>query len=699
MDDPLKKLDSAVSAYNAGKLAEAAQLCQEILIRKQDFFDALHLLALVHSLLGKKDLALASFDRALAVQPDHAEALSNRGVTLRDLKRFDEALASYDRALTVRPDHAEALSNRGLILHELKRFNEALASYDRALEVRPNYAIALFNRGLTLHELNRFDEALASYDCALTSRPDYAEALCNRALTLYELNRFDEALASYDRALTLRPHYAEALCNRGLTLHELNRFEEALANYDRALTLQPDYTEALSNRGLTLHKLKRFDEALASYDRALMVRPDYAEALSNRGIILRELNRLEDALESYDRALVVRPEFAKALSNRGNVLHELNRFDEALTSFDRALKVDPEYAEALSNRGVTLHALMRFEEALSNFDRALRLRPNHADTHYNEALCRMLIGDFVRGWEKSEWRWETEHTSDKKRKFAQPLWLGSSDIAGKTILLHGEQGFGDMIQFCRYVPLIAERAGRVILEISDPLCELMSTLPNTPQIISRGDPLPYFDLHCPLLSLPLAFGTEITTIPSVCPYLHASPQGILRWNARLGPRTRPRVGLVWSGRSTHKNDRNRSIKLRTLLPLLDIDAMFVSLQRDLRPDDGATLKDQENIIHFGDELRDFSDTAALISHLDLVISVDTSVAHLAGALSKPVWILLPFVPDWRWLLDREDSPWYPTARLFRQDHSRVWDGVIERVQKALRSFERSVSTEDAYSSP
>jgi tetratricopeptide (TPR) repeat protein len=681
MDHAVKTLNSAVAEYSAGNLAAAERLCQESLLTKHDFFDALHLLAVVQSLLGKRELALASFDCALAVRPNHAEALSNRGVTLRDLKRFDEALASYDRALTIWPDHAEALSNRGLILHDLKRFAEALASYDRALAVRPNYAIALFNRGLTLHELNRFDEALASFDHALTLRPDYAEALCNRGLTLHELNRFEEALVSYDQALALRPDWPEALCNRALTLYEQNRFGEALANYDRALRLRPHNGEALSNRGLTLHKLKRFDEALASYDRALMLRPDYAEALSNRGMTLRELNRFEDALESYDRALALRPEFAKALSNRGNALCELDRFDEALASFDRALRVDPNYAEALSNRGVTLHAHMRFEEALSDFDRALKLRPNDADTHYNEALCRMLIGDFERGWEKSEWRWETSHTRDKKRNFAQPLWLGSGDIAGKTILLHGEQGFGDMIQFCRYVPLIAERAGRVILEIPPPLRELMSTLPDTIQIISRGDLLPYFDLHCPLLSLPLAFRTEIKTIPSACPYLSASPQEISRWDTRLGPR--PRIGLAWSGRSTHQNDRNRSVKLRALLPLLDADATFVSLQRDLRPEDGVILKDQRNIIHFGEELRDFSDTAALISNLDLVISVDTSVAHLAGAMSKPVWILLPFVPDWRWLLDRDDSPWYPTARLFRQDHTRVWDGVIERVQKAL----------------
>ena len=643
-------LNRAVSAYNAGELVEAEQLCQQIINAKRDLFDALHLLALVQTRLGKKDTALASYDRALAVRPDHAEALSNRGNALHELKRFDGALASYDRALTLQPDDAEVLYNRGVTLHKLRRFDEALASYHRALTVRPDFAEALCHRGVTLHELKRFEEALASYDRALMLWPDYADALFNRGVTLNELKRFDEALTSYDRALTVRPDDADAHLNRGMTLHKLKRFEEALASYDRALTVRPDYAEAFSNRGNALHGLKRLEEAVASYDRALTLRPDYAEALYNRGLALRELQRFEEALASYDRALTLRPE----------------------------------YAEALLNRGITLqYELKRFEEALANYDRALTLRPDYAEAHFNEALCRMLIGDLNRGWEKHEWRWESKQVRNDKRNFAQPLWLGSNEITGKTILLHAEQGFGDTIQFCRYVPLVVERAARVILEVQKPLHELMSTQPGAAQIVSRGDPLPDFDIHCPLLSLPLAFGTRLETIPSATPYLHASPQAAMSWNARLGPKSRPRIGLAWSGRPTHKNDHNRSVRLSSFLPLLDFDATFVSLQREVRVNDATALQDRSDLLHFGDALENFSDTAGLISNLDLVISVDTSVAHLAGALAKPVWVLLPFIPDWRWLLDRNDSPWYPTARLFRQDDARAWDTVIARVHAAL----------------
>ncbi len=379
-------LSHAIYAYQAGKLVEAEQICQQIINTERDVFDAFHLLAVVQSNLGKKDTALASYDRALTLRPDNAEALCNRGLTLHELKRFAEALASYDRALAMQPDIAEVLYNRGNTLKELKRFAEALASYDRALTEWPDFAEALANRGLILHELKQFEEALASYDRALTVRPDYAEALANRGLTLHELRRFDEALASYDRVLTMLPDSVEVLSNRGLTLHELRRFDEALASYDRALTMLPDFAEVLSNRGLTLHELKRFAEALASYDRALTVLPDYAEALSNRGNTLKELKRFDEALASYDRALLLRPDIAEVLSNRGNTLHELKRFAEALASYDRALTVRPDYAEALSNRGLTMHELRRFDQALASYDRALIVRPDYAEAFSNRGL-------------------------------------------------------------------------------------------------------------------------------------------------------------------------------------------------------------------------------------------------------------------------------------------------------------------------
>jgi tetratricopeptide (TPR) repeat protein len=411
--------------------------------------------------------------------------------------------------------------------------------------------------------------------------------------------------------------------------------------------------------------------------------------LLKRAVSAYKSGKLIEAEQLCQKIIAKKRNFFDALHLLAVLQSKMGNRDKALASYDRALSVRPDSTEVLSNRGNTLHELKRFEEALASYDRALTLRPDYAAAHYNEALCRLLVGDFERGWNKNEWRWQTNQVA--KRNFTKPQWLGHENIAGKTILLYAEQGFGDAIQFCRYVPLVAKRGAHVILEVPKPLQELMSNLTGVAQIASNGDPLPDFDFHCSLLSLPLAFGTRLATIPAAIPYLRASSPALNDWDTRLGPRGRPRIGLAWSGHPAHKKDHNRSISLGSLLSLLEINATFVSLQKDIRPDDATVLKDRSDICHFGDALESFSDTAALMSHLDLVISVDTSAAHLAGALAKPVWVLLPFIPDWRWLLDRDDNPWYPTARLFRQDATRGWDNVIERVHAALHDFVQSRS--------
>jgi tetratricopeptide (TPR) repeat protein len=542
------------------------------------------------------------------------------------------------------------------------------------------------NRAVSAYKAGRFVECEQVCQRIISAKRDFFDAHHLLAVVQSLLRKNELALASYDRALTIRPKNAELLSNRGVILQELKRPDEALASYDRALAVKADYPEAHNNRGLTLQALKRLDEALASYDQSLALNPKNAKAFNNRGLALHELRRFDEALASYDKAIAINPGFAEAFNNRGITLYELKRFEEALARYEQALALKPDYADAFNNRGNTLHELMRLDEALASYDQALALKPDNAEAHWNEALVRLLIGDFERGWPKYEWRWKKETFTSPRHNFSQPLWLGAEAIDGKTILLHCEQGFGDTIQFCRYAPLVAARGARVIVEVEKPLQELMASLAGATQVISRGSALPDFDLHCPLLSLPMALGTRLETVPSVTPYLRAPAQALKNWEARLGPKSRPRIGLAWSGSPKHKNDQNRSISLRSLLPLLDTDATFVSLQKDVRSDDAAVLKERNDILDFSDALKDFSDTAALISQLDLVISVDTSVAHLAGALAKPVWVLLPYIPDWRWLLDRDDNPWYPTARLFRQDNTREWESVIVRVHEALRDL-------------
>ena len=564
------------------------------------------------------------------------------------------------------------------------KLDEVVDAYRQAIRLKPDYAEAYSNLGYALWDQGKLGEAVAACRQAISLKPDLAEAYCNLGGALKDQGKLDEAVAACHQAISLRPNYAEAFYNRGVALQGLKRFDEALASYGNALALRPDYAEASYNRGVALQELKRLDEALASYDTALALRPDYPQAFYNRGIALQGLKRLDEALGSYDKALALKPDYAEVFNNRGNALQELNRFDEALASYDQALALEPSYADAFNNRGVALQELKRLDEALASYNQALALKPDYAEARWNGSLLRLLTGDFERGWAESEWRWKNASLGLSARHFTQPLWLGAESIDGMRLMLHHEQGLGDAIQFCRYVPLLAARGARVILEVDEPLRQLMSGLAGVSHCVTKGEALPDFDLHCPLLSLPLAFGTRLGTIPSTTPYLRA-PAHRADWERALGRRsTQNRPGLV--GNPRHRDDRKRSVELSALLPLLDVAATFVSLQKDSRAGDEAVLAKRSDIIKLGPLLESFADTAALISQLDLVISVDTSVAHLAGALGRPVWVLLPFVPDWRWLLDRDDSPWYPTARLFRQTDFREWRGVVDRLRTALHDL-------------
>ncbi|HXQ51912.1 MAG TPA: tetratricopeptide repeat protein [Stellaceae bacterium] len=552
------------------------------------------------------------------------------------------------------------------------------------MPARPASAIAAkFERALALHRQGNLAQAEWLYRQVIDREPGHVDALHLLGVIAYQRGRFDDAARLIGRALALKPDFVQALFHRGTTLMALRRPEEALASFDKALALKPDFPEALCQRGHALMALQRLDAALLSFERALAIRPDFAEALNGRGNALLEAKRPDDALASFDRALENDPNYVAALNNRGNALLELRRLDDAVASWDRAVALRPDYFQALTNRGNALAEWRRVDEALASYARALEIKPDDADAHWHESLCHLLAGDFSRGWEKYEWRWRRQSLPVPPRDFTQKLWLGAQDLAGKTLLLHAEQGFGDTIQFCRYATLAAERGARVVLEVQGALKALMSGLDGVERVVARGETLPPFDLHCPLMSLPLAFKTTLTTVPARVPYLKPAPHLVEKWRQRLGEHRAPRIGLVWFGSSGHQNDRNRSIALSRLAPFLDNGATLVSLQNSLRDEDRQGF-DSHKIHHFGSELRDFADTAALTSLIDSVISVDTAVAHLAGALGKRIFILLPFIAsDWRWLTDRDDSPWYPTARVYRQSAIDDWESVLERVAREL----------------
>jgi tetratricopeptide (TPR) repeat protein len=674
----------AVSLHRQGRISQAREAYEAILGTEPANIDALHLLGVLFSQANDHLRAVALIDKAIALHPDNAIFHSNRGVALLALKRFGEAVASYDRAIAIQPDIGEAHYNRAIALDALGRFEEAAAGFDRAIALRSDNAEACQKRGVALQKCRRFEEAIASYDRAIDIRPDHAEAFCNRGIALAALGRFDEAIASYDRAVAIRPGFSTASYNRGISLAALTRFEEAIASYDRAISLVRNDAEAFCNRGIALAALGRLNEAISSYDRAIDIRPDYAEAWSNRGAALMKLGRSEEAIASYEHAITIRPGYAEAFSNRGLALMELNRLDDALSSFDRAISLRPDYAEAWSNRGIALSDLARPDSALSSFDRAIDLRPGYAEALWNKSLTLLSKGNFEKGWELFEWRWKKEEFTSRKRNFHEPLWLGRESLKGRTILLHGEQGLGDTIQFCRFAKLVSGLGARVVLEVQPPLAGLLTQLEGVAEVVANGEPLPSFDLHCPLMSLPLALKTGMGTIPPA-PYLKADAARITGWEQRLVPRMKPRVGVVWSGNPAQKNEHNRRVPLEMMLRHLPEGVDYVSLQKEVRDDDLATLRSQERIVHFGPELKDFADTAALCSQMDMVVSVDTGVAHLCGALGMPALLLLSRRADWRWLLDRSDSPWYPSMTLYRQQTLGDWTETLARAGANLAS--------------
>ena len=483
----------------------------------------------------------------------------------------------------------------------------------------------------------------------------------------------------------MQPRHADTLSLMGLIAFQQSDHLRAVLLIDRAIELSPGNAAAYSNVALALLELGRLADARRRLDQAIAIRPDYAEAYYNRGIVLDRMGRPNEALENYDQAITLKPDYAQAYNNRGNTLQILERLDEALESFDRAIHIKPDYAEAYYNRGVTLQELKRLDEAFDSYDRARKIDPDYRDAQWNLSLLQLLTGEFVRGWKGYEWRWDDRKPEFSRRDFKQPQWRGNEVLAGKTILLHSEQGLGDTLQFCRYAKPVADLGATVILETQKSLMGLLNGLDGVSKLIAAGEPLPEFDLHCPLLSLPLALKTDLTTIPSPEGYVSASPGKLAEWKTNLGNGDKPRVGLAWSGSPTHRHDKRRSILLGDIAEYLPDRFQYVSLQKDVREADKNVLVSRPDILHFGEALSDFADTAALCELMDIVISVDTGVAHLAGALGKEVWILLPFVPDWRWLLDRDDSPWYRSARLFRQTAASDWRGVFENVRQELEA--------------
>jgi tetratricopeptide (TPR) repeat protein len=571
----------------------------------------------------------------------------------------------------------------GNVLRQLRMADEAMTAYDRAIAVRPDYAEVHFNRGTLLQQLGKAPAALESYEVALSMNPALTQAHCSRGDVLKALGRLDEALASYNQAIALKRDHAGAHAGRGLALMLLGEPDAALASFDAAIQLRPDSAGMFSSRAQAQAKLGLVAEARASHDQAVLLDPQDAAIHFNRGCFFSDLQEWNAAVESYRTAIALNPDHADAYCNLGHALQEAGQGDAALDSYSRALEINPGLSTAFNNRANLFRSRHQLAEALLDYRRTVALEPNAAEVHYNIAQLALLQGDFKEGWTEYEWRRLIQEALAVGARRPLPVWFGDHDLKGKQILLHAEQGLGDTIQFCRYVKLVADLGSRVTLEVQPPLFDLLGNLDGVAHLILSGEPAPSADCQCSLMSLPGAFRTTLETIPSDVPYLQADPHKVSRWREILGPRTRPRVGLAWSGNPHNRNDHKRSVELAQWIPLLPDECEYFCLQKGIREADRRIMSACGKFTAVESYNANFTDTAALIETLDLVVSVDTSLAHLSGAMGKKTWILLCFLPDWRWLLGRRDTPWYPTATLYRQPVSGDWHSVMAEVRKDL----------------
>jgi tetratricopeptide (TPR) repeat protein len=656
-----KSLVQARRAFEAGRLVEAEVACRSVLASAPEEPGALSLLAAVLGQRGAFDAAIPLLRQLLAQNPGDAQALQALGDALDATGQGAAAAAAYEAACQAGPAGPELLAKLAVVLLKGGRLAEAERAVRRAIAVRPDNIDLRASLGTILTDLNRLDDAVAAFREALALKPRAAGTQITLqtglGLALMKLGRFDEAITAYGTAAALAPERA------GDWLGE--------ANYQMALVLR---------------RQGRLDAAAAALEQAAALRPASAETYNTLGVTLKELRRTEQAIACYRRAIELDPRFAAAYPNLGGALCDLGRHAEAVPVLKAAVDLAPGAAGGHSNLANALLGLGRIEEARASYDKAVACGPadpHMASARFNRSLLVLLDGDYREGFAEYEWRRRGGLPNYKPRAFAEPEWQGE-DLAGRTILLHAEQGMGDTLQFCRFVPEVEARGGRVVLEVQPPLVSLLAASFPGATVIAERTPRPPVDCHLPLMSLPWRLGTTLDTLPATVPYLAADPAKVALWCERLTAAPGLKVGLVWAGSPKTGHDRQRSLAASVLLPQLPREGVSLfSLQKDHRSGDEAALAAHGAITDLAPLLGDFSDTAAAVSVLDLVITIDSAVAHLAGALGRPTWVLLPYALDWRWLRHRTDSPWYPSARLFRQDAPGAWAGALARLGAAL----------------
>ncbi|HET9390827.1 MAG TPA: tetratricopeptide repeat protein [Steroidobacteraceae bacterium] len=695
MNDSNQILATARALDQQGRLAEAIDGYRQFLASDPRNGDVLQLLGIALGRAGRPTEAAETLSGAAAIQPGNPVLQANLGNALNAVGRPAEALACYGRAVALKPDFAAAHHGRGMTLLRLGHAQAAVQALSNALRLAPGIASLHNDLAVALERLDRRTEALSHFERATQLDPNHAQAHLNRGLLEAALGRLSPALESVDRALALQPLHPATHANRGNILADLGRKEEAIASYDQALALQPRDPLTLCKRGRLLVSLQRLPEALNDFEAAVALAPGDLDAHFQRGVVLVHLERPADALQSFDRVLATdSATSAETLNNRGVVLVQLGRFEQAHADFARAIALQPRHREAYVNAANNLTTLQRHSEALPYFDRALSLEPQDPHLQWGKARLLLSLGDFRQGWPLHESRLQLESLRPLQRHTHLPRWQRGESIAGRILLVHAEQGLGDTVQFSRYLPLLEAGGAQVIFEVQPALALLLRSLPSRARLVPFDDPLPAFDIRTPLLSLPWLLGTELESIPGGVPYLSAEPARIDAWRRRLAELPGFKVGLAWQGSVATERQGGfigRSFGLAAAGPLAGLPAVtLVSLQKGAPASQRGQVDFGSSVLELTDPWEmgpaELLDTAALMSALDLVVTADSLTAHLAGALGIPVWVVLSSSPDWRWLTRREDSPWYPTMRLFRQQPTGGWPEVFARVARELEAL-------------
>lgn len=711
--------------HSQGNLAKALQVYEQVLRLEPKHFDALHHTGIAAFQSGNFDAAVGFFRSALEIDPLHASALNNLGNALRELQMMEDALRCYDRALAQAPEDANTHFNRAVTLQSLMRTEDALHAYEQTLGIEVGDDQAWANRAALLWQTKQFDQALTNVEQALALNPQNIEASNVRGHILQSMGQAEEAEESYRQAVALAPEYAEAHYALGCLLLAQGRHAEALSCLSQACSLHPQYVPAQRQRAMALRALHQPEQAQQAESITLMLQGQQVAAYRQRGIELEQQLHFESAAAMYASALELDSDntelqqlHARALKNTKQNEIVLDKLQQALQlrveraarlgatefveqsdlqrdhesariAFEKLTKLAPRNLYAYVNLGNVLQALGLRDLAMEKYQRALEIKPGMPAALWNLSLIQLARGDYEQGWRSYESRWHFKELPlyKFKRHFLKPQWTGREALRGKTILVYAEQGFGDAIQFCRYLRMVKQRGAHVILEVNKTLVGLMGTLEGVDQIVDLGSSLPAFDYQIPMLSLPLAFNTRVDTIPPGDPYLRSDPEKREQWQQFLGPKKRPRVGVVWSGSGIHGNDHNRSLPLSVLASTFSEEYEFICLQKEIRNEDRQLLETLP-VRLVSERLHDFGDTAALCDLMDVVLTVDTSVAHLAGALGKPLWVMLPTPFEWRWLEHGATSPWYPSATLYRQEQIGDWTPVIDAVVVDLKKLPR-----------